>query len=151
MNRDTRRTRVLLALLLVTSISLITIDYRGGDDSPLDGVRVAGRGGVRPGRAGGRGDRRARSATRSTASASSATAAARPTGCEARTRSCAAGCAPASSTGNRAEELDALLRVAGAGRYRVVPAQVIAIGAGADLLLDRHASTPAAGTASGRT
>ena len=41
MNRDTRRTRVLLALLLLTSISLITIDYRGGDGSPLDGVRSA--------------------------------------------------------------------------------------------------------------
>jgi rod shape-determining protein MreC len=41
MNRDTRRTRVLLALLLITSIALITIDYRGGDSSPLDGVRSA--------------------------------------------------------------------------------------------------------------
>ena len=30
---------MLLALLLVTSISLITIDYRGGERSPLDGVR----------------------------------------------------------------------------------------------------------------
>src|SRR3954454_18926404 len=38
---DTRRTRVLLGLLLVTSVSLITIDYRGGENSPLDGVRSA--------------------------------------------------------------------------------------------------------------
>ena len=32
---------MLLALLLVTSFSLITVDYRGGEDSPLDGVRSA--------------------------------------------------------------------------------------------------------------
>ena len=48
---------MLLALLLVTSFSLITIDYRGGESSPLDGVRSRGGGGLRPGRAGCRGDR----------------------------------------------------------------------------------------------
>src|SRR4051794_20310405 len=39
MSRDSRRTRLLLALLLLTSISFITIDYRGGDSSPLNGLR----------------------------------------------------------------------------------------------------------------
>src|SRR4028119_1645161 len=39
MNRDTRRTRALLFLLLLTSITLITVDHRGGDDSPLAGLR----------------------------------------------------------------------------------------------------------------
>ena len=138
-NRDTRRTRVLLALLLVTSFSLITIDYRGGDarrwtasarprrrssarssgwprpsPSPVsdavDGVGDLGDGSDR-GRPAGRG----------------------------RTRSCAAGCAPARWTAAGPQELDDLLQLAGAGRYRIVPAQVIAIGAAQTLLLDRHA------------
>src|SRR5215211_4484444 len=39
MNRDTRRTRALLALLLLTSLSLIVLDHRGGDESPLRGLR----------------------------------------------------------------------------------------------------------------
>ena len=40
MSRDTRRTRVLLGLLLVTSILLLVIDRRGPDASPLAGVRT---------------------------------------------------------------------------------------------------------------
>ena len=39
MNRDTRRTRTLLFLLLLTSITLIAIDHRGGEASPLRGLR----------------------------------------------------------------------------------------------------------------
>jgi rod shape-determining protein MreC len=39
---DTRRARTLLGLLLIISIGLITIDYRGGDDSPLRGLRGVG-------------------------------------------------------------------------------------------------------------
>jgi rod shape-determining protein MreC len=39
MNRDTRKTRILLALLLTTSIALITIDFRGGAQSPVTAVR----------------------------------------------------------------------------------------------------------------
>src|SRR4051812_14178942 len=38
MNRDTRRTRIVLALLLLTSFTFITIDFRGGD-SPLTPLR----------------------------------------------------------------------------------------------------------------
>jgi rod shape-determining protein MreC len=39
---DTRRTRTVLGVLLLLAIALITIDYRGGDDSPLRGLRGAG-------------------------------------------------------------------------------------------------------------
>ncbi|MDQ1668363.1 MAG: rod shape-determining protein MreC, partial [Actinomycetota bacterium] len=39
MNRDTRRTRTLLFLLLLTSITLIAVDHGGGDQSPLRGLR----------------------------------------------------------------------------------------------------------------
>lgn len=37
--KDTRRTRAVLALLLITALVMITIDYRGGENSPLRGLR----------------------------------------------------------------------------------------------------------------
>lgn len=40
--KDTRRTRVVLAALLVVALAMITIDHRGGDDSPLRGLRTIG-------------------------------------------------------------------------------------------------------------
>ena len=127
MNRDTRRTRVLLALLLVTSISLITIDYRGGERSPLDGVRSLAAAVFGPvervaaaiaspvsdavdsvGRLGdGRGE-----ADRLAKENQELKRRLRTSGVDR----------------NRVQELDALLHLAGAGRYRVLPAQVIAIG-----------------------
>jgi rod shape-determining protein MreC len=127
MSRDTRRTRVLLALLLVTSVLLLVVDRRGGDDSPLSGLRsfaaavfgpveqvasaiarpVAGAvddvGNLGDGRE--RADRLAKENDRLRQ--------------QLRT---------SGQARQRAAELDALLRVSGAGRYRVVPAQVIAIG-----------------------
>jgi rod shape-determining protein MreC len=39
--RDSRRTRVVLALLILTSFTLITIDYRAGDGTALRGLRSA--------------------------------------------------------------------------------------------------------------
>jgi rod shape-determining protein MreC len=39
---DTRRTRTVLGVLLLVAIALITIDYRGGDNSPLRGLRGIG-------------------------------------------------------------------------------------------------------------
>jgi rod shape-determining protein MreC len=39
---DTRRTRRVLGVLLLVAIALITIDYRGGDNSPLRGLRGVG-------------------------------------------------------------------------------------------------------------
>jgi rod shape-determining protein MreC len=39
---DTRRTRTVLGVLLLLAIALITIDYRGGDHSPLRGLRGVG-------------------------------------------------------------------------------------------------------------
>jgi rod shape-determining protein MreC len=40
--KDTRRTRVVLGVLLVAALALITVDYRGGADSPLRGLRGVG-------------------------------------------------------------------------------------------------------------
>ncbi|TNY34694.1 rod shape-determining protein MreC [Thermomonospora catenispora] len=40
--RDTRRTRAVLGTLLITALVLITVDYRGGEGSPLRMLRAAG-------------------------------------------------------------------------------------------------------------
>lgn len=128
MNKDTRRTRVLLALLLVTSLGLITLDYRGGDRSPLGGLRSVAAAVFGP-------------------VEQVAAAIARPVG-DAVTKVSSLGENGDSLTRlrreneeltrqmrtgaldrKRAAELDGLLRLTGAGRYRIVPAQVIAIGA----------------------
>jgi rod shape-determining protein MreC len=128
MNRDNRRTRALLALLLLTSICLITIDYRGGPGSPLDGVRSLAAAVFGPveqvaaaiaspisgavSRVGDLGN--------GTTDAQRLTKQNQQLRLKLRTSTLAR---------SRAAELDALLKLAGAGRYKVVPAQVIAIGA----------------------
>lgn len=40
--RDTRRTRLVLSLLLLASLTLITIDFRSGSDSPIASLRGLG-------------------------------------------------------------------------------------------------------------
>lgn len=40
--RDSRRTRLVLGFLLFTSLVLITVDYQGGENSPLRGLRGVG-------------------------------------------------------------------------------------------------------------
>lgn len=131
MNRDTRRARVLLALLLVTSLGLITVDYRASGDeggSPLDGLRSLAAAGFGP-------------------VEEVAAAIARPVGeavdglsglgsgrdevarLRRENEALARQLRTSELARNRAAELDALLRLAGAGRYRIVPAQVVAIGA----------------------
>lgn len=128
MNRDTRRSRVLLALLLVTSVVLVVIDHRAEGSSPLDGIRQAAAAVFGPveqvaaaiaspvsdavdsvSRLGDDGDELDRLRRRN----------------DELTRKLRT----SELDRSRAAELDALLRVAGAGRYRVVPARVIAIGA----------------------
>jgi len=127
MNRDTRRTRIVLALLLLTSFTLVTVDYRGGDDSPLAGLRGmaaavfgpvqrAAAAVVRPvsntlGDIGQLGEHGARIEELQRDNDDLRR--------QLRTSELAR---------NRAAELDELLHVAGAGRYRIVPAQVVAVG-----------------------
>jgi rod shape-determining protein MreC len=127
-NRDTRRSRVLLALLLVTSVVLVVIDNRSEGSSPLDGLRSAAAAVFGPveqvaaaiaspvsdavdsvSRLGEDGDELDRLRQRN----------------EELTRRLRT----SELDRQRAAELDGLLRVAGAGRYEVVPARVIAIGA----------------------
>jgi rod shape-determining protein MreC len=128
MNRDTRRTRVLLALLLVTSVALVLIDHRAAADSPLDGVRGAAAAVFGPVE---------QVAAAIAGPVSDAVDGVSSIGDDAdevdRLRRRNEELTRRLRTGelerNRAAQLDALLHVAGAGRYRVVPAQVIAIGA----------------------
>ncbi|TDD85328.1 rod shape-determining protein MreC [Actinomadura rubrisoli] len=40
--KDTRRTRVVLGALLIAALAMITVDYRGGEHSPLRGLRGLG-------------------------------------------------------------------------------------------------------------
>ncbi len=39
--RDTRESRLLLVLLIAIAFALITVDIRGGQESPVDGARQA--------------------------------------------------------------------------------------------------------------
>lgn len=127
MNRDTRRTRLLLALLLVTSVSLITIDYRGGERSPLDGLRsfaAAIFGPVEQGAAAIAGP--VSDAVNSVSTLGDGREEAQRLRRE--NQELTRRLRTSELDRNRAAELDALLHLSGAGRYRVVPAQVIAIG-----------------------
>jgi rod shape-determining protein MreC len=125
---DTRRTRVLLALLLVTSISLITIDYRGGENSPLDGVRSAAATVFGPV------ERVAAAIASPVSDAVDGVSGLGGDGADAKrlaaqNKQLRSRLRTSALDRSRAKELDDLLKVAGAGRYRVVPARVIAIGA----------------------
>jgi len=108
-NRDTRRSRVLLALLLVTSVVLVVVDHRGDGSSPLDGLRHAASAVFGPV------EQVAAAITGPVSDAVDSVSRLGEDGDELDRQ--------------RAAELDGLLRLAGAGRYEVVPARVIAIGA----------------------
>ena len=118
---------MLLALLLVTSVSLITIDYRGGDRSPLDGLRSLAAAVFGP-------VEQAAAAIAGPVSDAVDSVSRLGEGRDEVDRlrreneELTRRLRTSKLDRNRAGELDELLRLAGAGRYRVVPAQVIAIG-----------------------
>ncbi len=125
MLRDTRRTRVVLGVLLLVSFLLITLDLRGGEKSPVSAARGAAlavfspiergasaivrpvTGAIRSGWPGSRNEltelRRENAELRR----------------ELRTTE---------NQRHRAQQLDALLRIINLGHYRTIPAQVIAFG-----------------------
>jgi rod shape-determining protein MreC len=128
MNRDTRRTRALLFLLLLTSITLIAVDHRGGDESPLRGLRSLAASIFGP-------VEKAASAVAGPVSDAVDGVAALGEGKDEaaelgkENEDLRRQLRTSELARNRAAELDELLRLAGAGQYGVVPAQVIAIGA----------------------
>ncbi len=126
--RDSRRTRVVLAVLLLTAFTFITLDARGGDDSLLD---------------------KARSATQSVFGPIERAAAAvvRPVSdfvdgltsinsnqqrideLEAENDALNRELQSSEYDQGRVDEFEKVLRVAGLGRYKILPAQVIAVSA----------------------
>ncbi len=126
--RDTKESRLLLVLLVVVAFALITVDIRGGENSPLDRPRQAAQsvfgpvekavsGAVDP-------VGNAMDAVRSSGHRSSTI-----TRLERENEALKQQLGSKDVTRNRAAELDKLLKTAGAGQYTVKGAQVIAIGA----------------------
>ncbi|MDN3358184.1 rod shape-determining protein MreC [Actinomadura sp. DC4] len=126
---DTRRTRAVLGVLLLVSLAMITVDYRGGDDSPLSALRGFGEAIFGPIEHG-------------------ATAVVRPVAGAVHTFTGAPGAHRRISTlerenqrlrqqlrtgqidRKRADQLSRLLGTSGLGGYRIVPAEVISSGQG---------------------
>ena len=125
MMRDNRRTRFVLRALLLASFTLITLDLRGGGGPSAGSGRLPAR--LRPGRARGLRGRHARSATSSAVAPTTSRHAS--TSSSRRTPRCALEQRTDDYTRPAPQQLDDLLKVAGLGRYQIIPARVIAVGA----------------------
>ncbi|TDC80051.1 rod shape-determining protein MreC [Streptomyces hainanensis] len=126
--RDTRESRLLLVLLVSIALALISLDLRGGENSPLDGSREAAAsffGPVEEGVAGAVDPvANAISAIRDSGDRQDRIADLERENAELQQR-----LGSDEYRDSRMQQLDELLRTSGAGGYRIVGAQVIAIGA----------------------
>ncbi|MCD9141748.1 rod shape-determining protein MreC [Streptomyces albireticuli] len=126
--RDTRESRLLLVLLVAVAFALITVDIRGGEQSPLDGVRHAAASVFGPVEKG---------VAAAVDPVGNAVAAVRDSGerhdriseLERENATLKQRLGSDDRNRGRARELDAMLKTAGAGQYGIKGAQVIAIGA----------------------
>ncbi|MFJ9035817.1 rod shape-determining protein MreC [Streptomyces sp. NPDC102406] len=125
--RDTRESRLLLVLLIAIAFALITVDIRGGEDSPVDGARQAAAkvfGPVENGVSG------------AVDPIGNAVSAVRDSGNrhdrigQLERENAALKAKLGSDDRNRSKihQLDTMLKTAGAGQYGIKGAQVIAIG-----------------------
>jgi rod shape-determining protein MreC len=126
--RDTRESRLLLVLLIAIAFALITVDIRGGEDSPVDGARGAAATVFGP-------------IENGVASAvdpvGNAVAAVRDSGdrhdriaqLEQDNAALKAKLGSDDRNSSRLAQLDKMLKTAGAGQYGIKGAEVIAIGA----------------------
>ncbi|MFD4522582.1 rod shape-determining protein MreC [Streptomyces sp. NPDC058470] len=126
--RDTRESRLLLVLLIAIAFALITVDIRGGEDSPVDGARGAAATVFGP-------------IENGVASAvdpvGNAIAAVRDSGerhdriaqLEQDNAALKAKLGSDDRNSSRLAQLDKMLKTAGAGQYGIKGAEVIAIGA----------------------
>jgi rod shape-determining protein MreC len=125
--RDSRESRLLLVLLVSIAFALITMDIRGGDDSPLDGPREVAANVFGPIESG---------VASAVDPVGNAIGAVRDSGrrhdrisrLEQENAELRQELGSSEHRDSRIEQLDALLATAGAGQYEVVGAQVIAIG-----------------------
>lgn len=126
--RDTRESRLLLVLLIAVAFALITVDIRGGQDSPVDGARRAAATVFGPIENG------VSSAVNPVGDAVSAV---RDSGerhdrlavLEKENAALKAKLGSNDRNRSRLSQLDKMLKVAGEGQYGIKGAQVIAIGA----------------------
>ncbi|MEU0988430.1 rod shape-determining protein MreC [Streptomyces sp. NPDC005953] len=126
--RDTRESRLLLVLLIAIAFALITVDIRGGEDSPVDGARQAAAGVFGPVENG---------VAAAVDPVGNAIGAVRDSGrrhdrisaLERENAELKARLGSDDRNRSRARELDKMLKKAGAGQYGIKGAEVIAIGA----------------------
>ncbi|MEU5044665.1 rod shape-determining protein MreC [Streptomyces griseorubiginosus] len=126
--RDTRESRLLLVLLIAVAFALITVDIRGGEDSPVDGARQAAAAVFGPVEDG------VSSAVNPVGNAVSAI---RDSGerhdrlaeLEQENAALKAKLGSDDRNSSRLKQLDKMLKIAGEGQYGIKGAQVIAIGA----------------------
>ncbi|MFI7497890.1 rod shape-determining protein MreC [Streptomyces sp. NPDC049687] len=126
--RDTRESRLLLVLLIAVAFALITVDIRGGEDSPVDGARQAAAAVFGPIEDG------VSSAVNPVGNAVSAV---RDSGerhdrlAQLEKENAALKAKLGSDDRNRSRlaQLDKMLKIAGAGQYGIKGAEVVAIGA----------------------
>ncbi|MGA4859273.1 rod shape-determining protein MreC [Streptomyces koyangensis] len=125
--RDTRESRLLLVLLIVIAFALITVDIRGGEDSPIDGARKAAATVLGPVESGVAGAvdpiGNAIGAVRDSGSRHDRIAALERENAALKTR-----LGSDARNQSRVRQLDAMLKKAGAGQYGIRGAEVVAIG-----------------------
>lgn len=126
--KDTRESRLLLVLLVAVAFALITVDIRGGDDSPLNGARDATASVLGPVESGVSG------AVQPVADAlrslrESGTSGDRIRALEQQNVSLEQRVSSSDLVDNRTAQLTHLLGAAGAGQYTIKAAEVVAIGA----------------------
>ncbi len=126
--KDTRESRLLLVLLVAVAFALITVDIRGGDDSPLNGARDATASVLGPVESGISG------AVQPVADAlrslrESGTSGDRIRALEQQNVALKQQVSSSDLVDSRSTQLTRLLGAAGAGQYTVKSAEVVAIGA----------------------
>ncbi|MGW7262908.1 rod shape-determining protein MreC [Streptomyces sp. NPDC054842] len=126
--RDTKESRLLLVLLIAIAFALITVDIRGGEDSPVDGARQAAATVFGPIENG---------VSSAVDPVGNAVAAVRDSGdrhdrvarLENENAALKAKLGSDDRNRSRVKQLDRMLKTAGAGQYGIKGAEVIAIGA----------------------
>ncbi|WP_426569522.1 rod shape-determining protein MreC [Streptomyces canus] len=126
--RDTRESRLLLVLLIAVAFALITVDIRGGEDSPVDGARQAAAAVFGPIEDG---------VSSAVDPVGNAVSAVRESGerhdrlaaLEKENAALKAKLGSDDRNRSRLAQLDKMLKTAGAGQYGIKGAEVIAIGA----------------------
>ncbi|MFI0511711.1 rod shape-determining protein MreC [Streptomyces canus] len=126
--RDTRESRLLLVLLIAVAFALITVDIRGGEDSPVDGARQGAAAVFGPIENG---------VSAAVDPVGNAVSAIRDSGerhdrlaaLEKENAALKAKLGSDDRNTSRLKQLDKMLKIAGEGQYGIKGAQVIAIGA----------------------